>query len=104
MLALRTRANEVHVTAQDVPKLGNLIDSSLANNASDPSSAIIAFDSPYWTILFGVNTHRTKLYQDKVATVFAHALLPIKHRAVRVQLDQNCCQDKERDGQDCSDQ
>src|SRR5204863_715630 len=88
---LRPGPNKVHVPAEDVPELRNLVDANLANDATHTRHAIIAIARPNGSVLLSVNAHRAKLHHRKSASVFADALLLVKHWPVRIDLDQNGC-------------
>src|SRR5215212_1446801 len=60
MRTLGPWANEAHFAFQDIPELRNLIDASLANDASDACRARVAFSGPDRAVLFGVNSHRAE--------------------------------------------
>src|SRR5215217_8705753 len=51
MRTLGPWANEAHLAFQDMPELRNLIDASLANNASDACRARVAFSGPDRAVL-----------------------------------------------------
>src|ERR1043166_2880731 len=84
----RTWSNKTHLAFQNVPELRYLIDTNLANDAPDARRARIAFARPNRTTLFSVDAHRSKLRQDKRATVLADAFLLVKDRPARLELDQ----------------
>src|ERR1051326_4786470 len=89
MWTLRSRPDKVHVAAQDVPELRNLVNADFANDAPDARHAIVAVAGPNRSILLSVRAHRAKLHQRKRATVFTDALLLVKNRPARIDLDQN---------------
>ena len=76
--SLGPRADEAHLTSQDVPELRNLVDANLAYDAADARSSIIAPAGPDWAISFRVHSHRTKLNQRKRFAVLTDALLLVK--------------------------
>src|SRR4029434_9998609 len=65
--ALRTRADEIHIAAQDAPKLRNLVDANLAYDPADTSHAIVTATGPNGSVFFGIDAHRTKLHHRKSA-------------------------------------
>src|SRR6476660_5208194 len=79
--AFRSRTNETHLTAQNIPKLRYLIDSNLANDAPNARGSIVTFACPYRSRFFSVNSHGAKLHQNKCMTVLAHSFLLIENRA-----------------------
>src|SRR6185436_14388385 len=104
MRPLRSGTNEAHLTLQNVPKLGNLIDSNLANDATYTRRAIVFLAGPNRTILFGINSHRAKLGQHKSATVLADSFLLVKNRTLRLELDQHSRDQNDRQRENCANQ
>src|SRR3954469_12840845 len=90
MRALRPWADKVHIAAQNVPELRNLIDANLPDDAAHASHAVVAVAGPYRTILFRVHSHRAKLHHHKRPAVLADALLFIEHRSARIDLNKDC--------------
>src|SRR4030095_13011397 len=86
----RTRPHKSHLTTQDVPKLGNLIDAHFANDPTDARGSIIIFARPNGSRMLRIDTHRAKLQKYKPLPVVTHSLLAIEHGTARVQLDQEC--------------
>src|SRR5215203_2576752 len=69
--AFRAWSNETHLALENVPELRNLIHSNLPYDATNTCRAGIAFASPNWSILFGINSHRTKFCERKRPTVLS---------------------------------
>src|SRR5437870_6848805 len=92
---LRARTDKVHVTAQDVPELWDLIDPNLTNNTTDARHALVVCLSPNRPIFLGIDAHRTKFHHRKNAPLFANAFLPVENWPARFEFDQDC-----RDGSD----
>src|SRR6266536_942455 len=55
--AFGTGADEVHLTTKYVPKLGDLVDANLADNASHSGSPIITLDGPYRAFHLSIYAH-----------------------------------------------
>src|SRR5881227_2773232 len=89
MWPLRSRTDKVHVAAQNVPELRNLVDADFANDAPHARHAIVAVARPNGSVLFSISAHRAELHQRERATVFTNALLSVKNRTARVNFDQN---------------
>src|ERR1044072_8262336 len=89
MRPLGSWTNEAHLTLQNVPELGNFIDSDLANDATHARRTIVFLAGPNRTCFFSINTHRAKLCEDECAAVLADSFLPVKNRASRFELDQH---------------
>src|ERR1044072_5351164 len=87
MRPLRSGTNEAHLTLQNIPKLGNLIDSNLANHAAYARRASVFLTGPHRPCFFGINSHRAKLGEHKNAPVLADSFLPVKNRTLRLELD-----------------
>src|ERR1051326_898246 len=84
-----TGADKRHFSAQNVPKLRDLINADLPDDPSDSRHPLVALAGPDRSVLFCVNSHRAKLCQHKRLSVFTNALLLIKDRPTRFQLDEN---------------
>ena len=118
----RARADEAHVAAKDVEELRQLVEARAAEPATGARHArvVVQFvDGPLavahvragptldvaplvLSVLSVVRAcaHRSELEEEEYATVHPDALLPIEHRAARVQLDQERHQNPKRREQD----
>src|SRR5262245_37449703 len=102
--AFRTWSNKAHLAFQDVPELRYLINANLANDAPHARRAGIAFTGPNRTILFGVNSHRSKLCQHKRAAVLADAFLLVEDGPARLQFDQHSREQNDWQRKNCADE
>src|ERR1043166_5746637 len=89
--------NEIHFTFQNVPELRNLVDTDLANHATNARCAIVVLRRPHRSRFLSVDSHRATLCQNKRPAVFADAFLLVKDWTTRLELDQNRREDN--DGQ-----
>src|SRR5690242_16336517 len=84
-----TRADKSHLSAQDIPKLRDFVNPNLADYPSHSRRPIVVFASPNRPVLLGVDSHRTKLCQNKRLSIFSYSLLPVEDGATRFELNEN---------------
>src|SRR6185369_11847170 len=80
MRPLGSGTDKAHLTLQNVPELGNLIHSDLANHSAHACRAIVFLTGPHRTRTFSINSHRAKLGQYKSAPVLSDSFLFVKNR------------------------
>src|SRR5687768_13272928 len=77
---LRSRSDETHVPAQDIPQLRDLIQARLAHEAPNGRNPrIVVAGTPYRTRpRFGISTHGSELVNREAGAVQPHALLVVE--------------------------
>src|SRR3546814_11474389 len=80
--ALRARPDETHLALDDVDDLRQLIDSELADDATDIGDPGIVARRPHRPVGFRIDRHATELDDIEGATVQANALLRSEERRV----------------------
>src|SRR3546814_9780347 len=85
--ALRARPDETHLALDDVDDLRQLIDSELADDATDIGDPGIVARRPHRPVGFRIDRHATELDDVEGATVQANALLAVKYRPRRLDPD-----------------
>ena len=74
----RTRPDDAHVAAQDVPELRQLVDRRSPENAPDAGDPAVALvDRIAGADAFGAYDHRAQLQHLEVDAVLAHASLAV---------------------------
>ena len=77
--ALWSRANEIQVSFEYIPQLGQFIDAELSENLTDPSNPRIVIASPYRpSFLFCIAFHGAKLVKSKYALILPNSFLIIQ--------------------------
>lgn len=85
---LGARADHAHLTLDDVPRLRQLIDTSLADEAPHARDAVVILGGPFGlAIALGVLPHGTKLHHLELFAMQSHAILRVEDRARGIQLD-----------------
>src|SRR6185503_2913051 len=80
--------HEAHLSANDVPELGDFVEVRRAQDSSNGRRARIAFGGPHRPrALFGVDLHRSKLEDLKRSPPAAQPFLPKQDRTATFQLD-----------------
>src|SRR5262249_18939203 len=88
---LRARADQAHVTAQDVDELRQLVETGAAEKCSQARAPRIVLPRPYGPrLLLGIYAHAAKLEHLEGAAVKPAALLAIEDRLGTRELDQRC--------------
>src|SRR5687768_13012203 len=79
--AFRPRADDRHLTFEDVPELWQLVEVEAAQPAADRRRARVVFARPHRPAgVFGVVLHRAELVDGEWPAVEAHALLRVEDR------------------------
>src|ERR1043165_5430341 len=91
-----TRADKSHLSAQDVPKLRNLVHADLANYPAHSGHPIVVLAGPDGPVLFVVDSHPAKLCQDKRPSLLSNSLLLIEDRTTRFEFNEDRCQYHDR--------
>src|SRR4051812_1933767 len=91
---MRARSDDAHVSAQDVPKLRNLVDAQFAKPFSDRINARVIV-AGLTGELGMIGPHRSKFINYKLSVLHAGPDLLVKKRAGRLQ---SLC-DPDHDGQ-----
>src|SRR5256712_4734436 len=77
--ALRARADEAHLTAQDVPELRQLVETPASQERPEPRAPRVIRPRPHRARLaLGVHTHRAKLEHLEALAVQTHPLLAVE--------------------------
>ncbi len=76
--AFGARADEAHVTAQDVDPLGNLVEVQSAQNLPDPGDAVVKLPRPKWPACLRVGDHCPELEQGEGAATATDPDLAVK--------------------------
>src|SRR5215468_6807254 len=84
-----TGADKSHLPAQDIPKLWDFINANLADYSSDSRRAIVVLAGPHRPVFFSIDSHRTKLRQDKRLSILSYSLLLVENGATRFELNEN---------------
>src|SRR5713101_2086209 len=92
---MRTRADEIEISAEDVDKLGEFIEAELPQPLADPGDAMVVVANPLRSGMGG-RMHGAKLDQPKRSCVLAHALLDEKDGTAGVELDREGNESEER--------
>ena len=86
--ALGTRADEAHVSHENVEKLRQLVEPGATQPFADPGDTRVAKDRPDRTRdVFGVGPHRSEFVENEDAPILTDTLLAKEHRAPRVDFD-----------------
>src|SRR5262245_36170736 len=87
--SFRTRADETHVTLEDIPQLRQFVEAAASQEPADRRHTNVAFlCRPHRARrFFGVGRHRSELMQREYAAELADALLVVQHCAWRCQPD-----------------
>ena len=97
---LRTRADDRHVAAQDVPELRQLVEVEAAQPAADRRAPRVVVAGPDRAGgVLGAFVHRAELVDLEGAAVESHALLRVEHRAPRSPADERR-DDEQREPED----
>ena len=82
------RADDAHVSLQDIEQLWNLVQGPVAQEAAHASDAGIVFGhfQPQALVL-SADHHGAELVAAKGLAIFAHPLLDVEHRATVIELD-----------------
>lgn len=95
-LALGTRADKGHLPAEDVPKLGKLVEVVLTKELADLGHAfVLAAGIQGGTCLFGIELHAAELVDVERATETADALLLENGGTAVFALDSNVAEQKQ---------
>ena len=95
---LRPRADQRHLSAQHIEKLGELIEPQPAKKFSHGRCSRIVLGCPHRASLrLGVRSHGTELVEQKWRAILADASLPVKNRAGRGQFYRQ--RNQQHDGQ-----
>ena len=94
--AFRARADEAHVTLQDVPQLRQFIDREAPEIPTDSSAARIAWHRPDGAkTTFGVFAHGAEFQDGEMASVESNSPLTIKDGAAIAEGDEACDRGKQ---------
>ena len=84
----RARADDCHIAHKDVPELGQLVQTGLAQEVSHPGDILIrVLEHVGGHIVGGVDAHGAELEDIEMLFVDAHPLLPEKDRSRGIDLD-----------------
>lgn len=87
-LALRTRTDERHVSDEDIPKLGQLIEVMCSQKLPHLGEARVAtYLQQVGTILLGIHPHATKLVDEERLAMQSDALLLVDDRQAILHAD-----------------
>src|SRR5215472_14731815 len=97
---VRPRPNQAHVSAENVPELGQLVQTKLAKPPPHAGNPRIILHFEKWTDAFifsaelfllkiGVLDHRAQLITPKGPAFASHAIRDIKQRTRRIDADQD---------------
>src|SRR5262245_27018138 len=85
------RTHEAHITAEDVPKLGQFVHCSRTQDATDFRNTGIVRRRLLWPeFLVCIGNHRSKLPVPKIFAAFTDTRLGIENRSTVLQLDRYC--------------
>lgn len=97
VFALRSRPYKCHVTYENIPQLGQLVEVVVAKKASDTREAVfVLFDAELRLSLLGVDFHAAKFIDEKRPSAFSDALLAIDGRAAVLALDGYVAEEHQR--------
>ena len=86
----RARADDRHIPHKDIPQLGQLVQTGLAQKVPHAGDILLrVVQQMGGHIVRGINAHSAELEDLEMPLADAHTLLPEKHRPGRVQLDGN---------------
>jgi hypothetical protein len=87
----RPRADDGHLTADDVPQLGQLVDRRPTEDSPDARDpGVTAIDGEPGALPLCADDHRAELEDVEVAAVLPDAALPVDDRAAVLDLDREC--------------
>ena len=87
--ALRPRADEGHVAANDVPELRQLVDVRASQDPADAGDPVVVRLRPLGAVALGVDAHAAELVDREAAAALAKSPLGIEDRATVVELDRD---------------
>ena len=93
----RPRANDRHITYKDIPQLGQLVQTGLAQESAHPGDILLrVVEQMGGHVVGGVDAHGAEFQDVEIALMDAHPLLLEEHRPRRVQLDGKAEQKQQR--------
>ena len=93
---LRPRTNKAHVAKEYINELWQLVELELTDKVPASRHARVVTTNSNKAPLVGPNPHRAELKNAEILVLKSYAHLAIKHRPLRVQLDPDGEQQKER--------
>src|SRR5258708_40142513 len=88
MRALRSRPHQAHLATQHVEDLGHLVEAGSAHETANPGDAgVVPAGEDGTGLSFGVRDHGAEFVGGERPPSLAHTLLPVDHRAGRVEPD-----------------
>lgn len=97
VFALRSRPYKCHVTYENIPQLGQLVEVVVAKKASDTREAVlILFDAELRRSLLGVDFHAAKFIDEKRPSAFSNALLAVDGWSAVLALDGYVAEEHQR--------
>ena len=97
VFALRSRPYKRHVTYENIPQLGQLVEVVVAKKASDTREAVlILFDAELRLSLLGVDFHAAKFIDEKRPSAFSNALLAVDGWSAVLALDGYVAEEHQR--------
>lgn len=97
VFALRSRPYKCHVSYENIPQLGQLVEVVVAKKASDTREAVLVlFDAELRLSLLGVDFHAAKFIDEKRPSAFSDALLAVDGRAAVLALDGYVAEEHQR--------
>ena len=97
VFALRSRPYKRHVTYENIPQLGQLVEVVVAKKASDTREAVfVLFDAELRRSLLGVDFHAAEFIDEKRPSTFSDALLAVDGWSAVLALDGYVAEEHQR--------
>ena len=93
----RARTDDCHIAHKDIPQLGQLVQTGLAQETAHPGDILLrVVEQMGGHVVGGVDAHGAEFQDVEIALMDAHPLLLEEHRPRRVQLDGKAEQKQQR--------